>query len=103
MPSFIPLRLQSYDKICNQPNFFAFFLHPAPLFSEKELHTPAQTCKMSPKNKGVSPHSQARDSAFTRPRVRTRKAESPHSQNHKQTAGSTMAKTEPKTNGHCEE
>ena len=81
IPSLIPLWLQSYDKICNQPNFFAIFLPLAPLFSEKELHTPAQTCKMSPKNK----------------------AESPHSQNHKQTAGSTMAKTEPKTNGHCEE
>lgn len=89
MPSFIPLRLQSYDKICNQPNFFAIFLPLAPLFSEKELHTPAQTCK--------------NESALARPRVRTRKAETPHSQNHKQTAGSTMAKTEPKTNGHCEE
>ena len=66
MPSFIPLRLQSYDKICNQPNFFAFFLHPAPLFSEKELHTPAQACKMSP-------HSQGRESVLAGPRLRTRK------------------------------
>ncbi len=73
IPSLIPLRLQSYDKICNQPNFFAFFLTLAPLFSEKELHTPAQACKMSP-------HSRGRESALTRPRLRTRRAETPHSQ-----------------------
>ena len=81
MPSFIPLRLQSYDKICNQPNFFAFFLPLAPLFSEKELHTPAQACKNEsalarPRvrtRRAESPHSRGRDSALARPRLRTRK------------------------------